>query len=137
MTTKPTGKRKSKPRNYGLVAWFLRQTRAAKSVISIVGALGVMITAMLAVDSRYASAGDVNKLTRSIELSQLANEIAILNLRRSAVNDRVLNLSAKDRAMGGRFHPAERAQLQRDQAELHVLDKQIDDRMRLAREKSK
>lgn len=133
-TTTPIGTTRAKarkPARGGLRAWFHRQTRQAKAAIGIVGALGAMVTGMIAIDSRYASAGDVGQLRQSIERSQIANEIAILNLRKSAVNDRVHSLSAKGRVV--RLHPVEQAQLARDQAEVADIDRQIDHKMRQAR----
>jgi hypothetical protein len=118
------------PAKRGVVAWFKRQSHQFKVLATTVGSIGALITGLSIVDSRYANAGDVQQLRSSQERYAVQQEIAILNLRRAYVMDKVYDLSAKEGQMRGRLPPHEKQALERYRQEATDLKRDMDMKQR-------
>lgn len=59
------------------------------------GLLAGVIVGAIALDERYAHAGDLDRVNQSISVSSLRSEVSILELRRAGLADKVYELDVR------------------------------------------
>ena len=97
-------------------------------VLKIAGAVltfvTIVITAFLAVDERYAHAGDINELKKSQQTQMMylrdENERALLLMRKKSVEDKVFELNLKERPS-----ITDKALIKRYEAEAKTIDEHV------------
>lgn len=114
------------PRQTGLMA--LLQAGPIKTLAGTLAALGIIIGALLTADARYAQAGDIRAIAGQLEINRLSGEVAVLEIRRSTLQDRVFEAQARsarkesqsDRAINARY-TSELSDIERQLAEKRAL----------------
>lgn len=97
-------------------------------VLKVAGALltfvTIIITGFLAVDERYAHAGDIKELQQSQQTQMMylrdENERALLLMRKKTIEDKVFELNIKDRQSS-----VDKALVKRYEAEAKSIDERV------------
>lgn len=89
------------------------------------GAVAALIGVLLAVNSHFASAGDVNELRKSLDRSALQTDITIQSVRKAQVFDQLEQMRIKEAARG-RLPVHEAQRLNRLATEFSALERDID-----------
>ena len=87
-----------------------------------------VIGSLLAADSRYAQAGDIKAIAGQLEVNRLSGEVAVLEIRRSTLQDKVFEAQARslrkesqsDRAINARYS-SELADIERQLTDKRTL----------------
>jgi hypothetical protein len=132
MTPTPRPRRPRPARRKSFADWFHRQSKQVKGALGGLTAVLALVVAGFTVDDRYARAGDVSGLRASVDRNALAHEIAIQNLRRAQVMDKVHDLRAREAQQRGRLMPHEKQALDRYLIEHADLTRDIEQKQRLA-----
>lgn len=112
---------KRKPRDPP--TWHSKISTPVKTLGGIVVALGVILGGAIAVDERFAHAGDLKQLNANIEINRLTGEVSVLQIRRSQLSDRIYDTLGK---VKGRPTPEQDASLQRSKEEAVAIDREIE-----------
>lgn len=114
-----------------MLQWFHEQTQGVQAIMKGVGAIAAFIGLLLAINSHFASAGDVNELRKSIDKNSLQTHITIQSVRKSQVLDQVEQLRIKEAAARGRLPHHEKQRLDRLVGEYGELTNDISQKQRL------
>jgi hypothetical protein len=96
-----------------------------KIAAATIASIGIIAGAIVAVDSRYAHAGDIRQLSAQLDANRLTAELAVLEIRRSSLQDKVYEGRARRSQ-----NRAEIEILDRYTRELADLERQIQDKRR-------
>lgn len=117
-----------KPKRTG-PAWRTHISTPIKSAVGALAALAVIVGFFIAIDDRYAHAGDMRQLSTDMQINRLASENSILDSRRKAVEDKMYELAAKNQMK--RLAPSEQSILQRYSSELRDVQREISEKRQL------
>lgn len=90
-------------------------------IAGLVAALSVIGVTVIGFDSRYAHAGDIQKLSTQLEINRITAEVSVLEIRKGTLQDKVYE--AKSRNLKSR---ADIEIQDRYVRELSDVEKQID-----------
>lgn len=79
----------------GLIPWLKKQSVFARSVLALIGTALAVITSAAVIDARYARAGDLAIVHKSIKQNTLQSEIGLLELRKNQLDDRVFDMETR------------------------------------------
>lgn len=112
---------KKKPSRFPRLRRSLNVGGALRNGLVTLGAVVALAGSFFLVDDRYAHAADTS---RNMEMNRLAVEISVLQLRKSALEDRVYDTAARV-ASRQRLSPPEAASYERYKAELAAIASEI------------
>lgn len=115
------------------------QSHPVRTAVTTLGSVAVVIGAVYLIEDRYAHAGDVVRLQSTIEaqgrdtraaleINRLTAEVAVLQIRRGALADRLYDAGARQSVQRS---PADAMIVERYRAELVAVDAEIAAKQRL------